>query len=168
MLPHPTKRRIGPRFAIGDDRLLGQPALDIGSQFERRTVAPAGVVSHRLFTDSSQAVRYLRIGVPGRNQTSFSDSLQNVAALQAARRLPRENRVENCAEAIDIAQRSYYCRLARRLLRTHISGRADDFAGRRYALPLGRDPAAGPLRSPIERRFALIDAKRLRQAPIDH
>jgi hypothetical protein len=112
--------------------------LHLRRQVQRRRVAVFRLQRHRLEADRLQSRRHGWLDLARPWEVAVTDLLQHVGdrALRE-RRLPGQQGVKSCAQAVDIAGRPQLVELLRRLLGAHVPRRADGRAHLR-----GREAAA--------------------------
>ena len=165
VVPGPSDHAVRRRLAIGADRFVGQPPLDVPGEFRRRVVSVLGVECHRLEHDSLQGPWHLGLDLPWRREVASPDLPEHGDDLIFERRPAGQEAVERRAEAVDVAQRAEQLQAALGLLRAHIGRSPDDRAR------LGLTAARGARRPEgrLGRRLVggIIAAHDLRQPPVD-
>ena len=105
VVPGPADHAVRRRLAIGADRFVGQPPLDVPGQFPRRVVSVLGMQCHRLEHDSLQG-RWNAAGSTCRGGgKSPRRTCRSTATISSFERRPAgQEAVERRAEAVDVAQ----------------------------------------------------------------
>ena len=123
--PEPGRRRV----AVGRDRLVGQPALDLRGQLGRRGVAVLGPPGHRLEADRLQRRGAAGQARPRRGRLLLAGLADRLVGRRVAERGPAgEDLVEDRPEAVDVGARADHVGPPLGLLRGHVARRAQDLA----------------------------------------
>ena len=171
MLAEPAAEPLEPALGIGDDRLVGQPVLEVAGQLAHRVVAVGGLQGHRLQADRLERGRHRAADRPRRPEIALDHPLDHLRDLVAAEGdLAGEQLVERRAQAVDVAGGTHLVEVAAGLLGAHVRRRADRRARLRLAGVRPRPPTprgSARRRSPAMHRHDVGLADHLGQPPVD-
>src|SRR5271165_7464339 len=117
----PTGEPDMPGLAVGGDRLVGDPAVEVVGQVEGAGVSVRRVEGHGLATDRVEGTGYRAVDLSRRGVVAPPDVLEDFAdGLARKRGSAGQDRVEGRPQAVDVAGRAELLPIVFGLLRAHV------------------------------------------------
>jgi len=161
----PTGEPDMPGLAVGGDRLVGDPAVEVVGQVEGAGVSVRRVEGHGLATDGVEGTGHRAVDLSRRGVVAPPDVLEDFAdGLARKRGSAGQDRVEGRPQAVDVAGRAELLPIVFGLLRAHVGRSADRTDGGRPR-PFGAGARGEGLLAAKPRVFVAVE--RAGQAPVD-